>query len=121
MAKDGKFESLAMLIATGRTIAASADELGVTRRTAYRVSQRDSFRKRVSEIRQEFTAGCVGKLTTAATQAAMTLTELLDADYEANTRLQAAKAILAALGPISELSELRERIARLEGREGALS
>jgi|688.fasta_scaffold1924810_1 hypothetical protein len=116
MATDGKFELLAMLVASGRTVASSADELGVSRRTAYRNTQKPAFQRRVSEIRQEFTAGCVGKLTTAASRAADTLTELLDSDYDASIRLQASKAILTALGPMTELAELRERVARLEGQ-----
>lgn len=121
MAAIGKFEALATLVAGGRTVAGAADELGLSRRSAYRNSKRPAFQARVSAIRAEITSAAVGKLSQSANQAVATLVELLDADFEPSTRLNAAKAILTSLGPISELSELRERIARLEGREGAMS
>lgn len=117
MTKNGKFESLAALIAGGRTIASSAAELKIPVSTAYKNSHRPEFQSRVSEIRDEITSAAVGTLSTAASQAASTLSGLLDQDFEPQIRLNAAKAILASLTPMSELGELRARIARLEASQ----
>jgi transposase-like protein len=118
MESNGKFEALAMLIATGKNISAAADELGITRRTAYRNASKPAFQRRVSKIRHEMTSAAVGKLTQASSFAVTTLMSLLKTENEPSVRLQAAKAILATLTPLTELGELRERIAKVEERQG---
>ena len=117
MAAIGKFESLAALVAGGRTIAGAADELKVSRRSAYRNSKRPEFIHRVSELRAEVSSQTVGKLSQAASQAVDVLVSLLDSDFEPSLRLQAAKSILASLLPVSELSELRVRLKLLESEK----
>jgi len=114
MAANGKSERLAVLLASGRSIKDAAAEIGCGTRTAYRHASTPRVRQRVAELRSAITAEAVGRLTTAATTAVDTLTELLDGDFEPSVRLQAAKSILASLGPISELSELRQRLDELE-------
>ena len=52
----------------------------------------------------------------AASQAVATLQELLKPEHEPSVRLNAAKAILASLGPISEANELRARIDAIENQ-----
>lgn len=114
MATDGKFQALATLIASGRTISSAATELGISRRTAYRNAKKDSFQSRVAAIRDEITSAAVGTLSQAASQAAATLSGLLHEDFEPQIRLNAAKAILASLTPLVELGEIRQRVAKLE-------
>jgi hypothetical protein len=114
MATNGKFESLAILVASGKTIKSAAEQVGCGGRTAYRVASSDKFRTRVAELRSEITAASVGVLTEGAAQAASTLVSLLSEAHEASIRLQASKAILAAVGPISELGKLRSRIDAIE-------
>lgn len=58
----------------------------------------------------------VGRLSSAASQAVDTLVQLLSPHNKPSVRLNAAKAILLQLGPLSELGELRARIDRLERR-----
>lgn len=116
MANSGKFESLALLLASGTSIKAASQQLGIGTRTAYRIASSDKMRSRIGELRSQITHEAVGLITTAATQAANTLASLLDEANEPSVRLNASKAILAALQPISELGELRKRIDALESK-----
>lgn len=113
--RNGKFfENLAMLVAGGESVINAAAKVGCSASHAYTISATSEFKQRVAEIRLEITTAAVGVLTNGATQAAATLVELLKADNEPKDRLAAAKAILASLGPVSELVELRERLRTLE-------
>lgn len=119
MIKKSKFfELLAVQVAGGQSIKAGADIVGCSIQTAYNLSSQPEFRARVAELRGEITSGAVGTLTAGASQAAATLCELLDATSEPSIRLQAAKAILATVGPITELGELRQRLDALEKTNG---
>ena len=64
--------------------------------------------------RTEITFESVGLLTTAASQVVATLIKLLDPTNEPSVRLNASKAILAALAPMAELGEFRSRLDALE-------
>jgi hypothetical protein len=114
MATNGKFESLALLLASGTSVKSASVQLGIGSRTAYRIASSDKMRNRVNQLRSEITREAVGVLTLGATKAASTLVALLDEANEPSTRLNASKAILNALAPISELAELRDRLDRLE-------
>lgn len=118
MSANGKFEALALSVATGSSVKAAAESAGCSARQGYRYSAKPEFRARVSELRAEITSNAVGTLTTGASEAAATLRELLDASQEPSTRLQAAKAILATVGPLSELGELRQRLDAIEQTNG---
>ena len=112
---NGKFfELLAVAVAGGQTVKAAAESCSCSERQGYRISATTEFRKRVSEIRSEMTSAAVGELSAAASEAVATIRELLGSTNEPAVRLNAAKAILNALGPLSELGELRERLAVLE-------
>lgn len=111
----GRFtELLAVAVAGGSTIRAAAESSGCSERQAYRVAASPEFKQRVSEIRSEMTNAAVGELSAAASEAVATIRELLASTNEPSVRLNAAKAILNALGPLSELGELRERLSVLE-------
>jgi hypothetical protein len=114
MASSGRFEALALAIATGCTIKKAAQQLGIGQRTAYRIAATDRMKTRVCQLRTQITSEALGTLTTAATAAANTLSQLLGESFEPSTRLNAAKAILGALAPLSEFAELRQRIDALE-------
>jgi HEAT repeat protein len=55
-------------------------------------------------------------LNEGASKAVATLIELLSQENEPQVRLNASKAILGALGGITELGELRQRIDDIENR-----
>ena len=114
--KNGKFdELLAMEVASGSTIKAASKTVGCALQTAYNISSDPSFATRVASIRSEVLSQSVGKLSNAASQAVDTLVSLLGQANEPAIRLNSAKAILAQLGPLTELGELRARIDRIEG------
>jgi hypothetical protein len=113
--KKGKFaELLAIEVASGVSIKDAAARVGCSLTHAYHISSDPSFQSRVASIRSEAVAGAVGRLSIAANTAVDTLTSLLGEDNESRDRLNAAKAILASLGPLSELGELRARLDKLE-------
>ena len=107
-------EPLAIAVAAGSSIKAAAEAVRCSAQTAYNISATHEFRTRVSTIRTAMTAQAVGRLAAAASEAVDTLRSLLDATNEPSVRLNAAKAILANLGPISEHGELRQRIDQIE-------
>ena len=111
----GRFlESIALAVAAGSTIRAAAELAGCSERQGYRIAAMPEFKQRVNELRSDVSAATVGILTSAASTAATTLLELLGTSNESSVRLQASKAILAALGPMAELAELRSRLDALE-------
>ncbi len=107
------FESLAVAVAGGSTIANAAVQASCSVSHAYRLAKQPSFRQRVSELRSEATDRAVGLLAEAAVEAVSVLRQSLASEKPAD-RIAAAKAILAAVGPMSELGELRERLSRIE-------
>ena len=113
---DGKFsELLAVQVAAGVSIKKAASIVGCSLSHAYHFSSDPVFSSRVAALRSESIAGAVGKLSNAASLAVDTLVELLDPEYEPSVRMNAAKAILLQLSPLSEFGELRQRIDRIEG------
>lgn len=112
--ESGRLEELAAAVACGNTIRASAAELGLSERTAYRLSGSHEFRERVAALRNEVASAAVGRLTTAAGGAVDTLVELLSAENDAKTRLDAVKLILTSIGPLAEHCEFRSRLNELE-------
>lgn len=114
MKKSKFFEALAVAVAGGQSIKAASSTVGCAVQTAYHVSADPMFRSRVSEIRSEITTQAVGRLADSAALAVDTLRELLDASNEPSIRLNASKAILAALPSMTEFGELRARIDAIE-------
>lgn len=115
MSNPSKFlEPLAMAVASGNSIKAACEIVVCSIQTGYNLSCTDVFKARVSAIRSEITEQSVGKLTDASVLAVSTIISLLGPANEPSVRLNAAKAILANLGPLSELGELRARIDRIE-------
>lgn len=107
---------LAASVAAGSTIRNAAKSAGCSESNAYAISRTPEFQAQVAAIRTEAIAGAVGRITSAAAQAVDTLQALLAETYEPTVRLNAAKAILTHLGPISEHGELRQRVDSLEAR-----
>lgn len=108
------FELLAVEVASGSTIKAAAEVVGCALTTAYHISSDSAFNPRVGAIRSEAITGAVGRLSKAASQAVDTLVSLMGVENEPSVRMNAAKAILLQLGPLTELGELRQRIDKLE-------
>jgi hypothetical protein len=117
MTKKSKLDALAFEVASGSTIRAAAKKLGISESHAYTISSGDpEFRVRVSEIRTEAIGEAVGRLSVIVSKAVDALEELLAATNEPKDRLAAAKTILGAVAPMSELGELRARIDAIESQ-----
>ncbi|MCA9050046.1 MAG: hypothetical protein KDA89_15020 [Planctomycetaceae bacterium] len=114
MKKSKHLEILSVHVAGGKTIRAAADLIGISEATAYSISSSDEFRQSVSRLRSEAINAAVGALSDAASKAVATLLELLSPEHEPAVRLNASKAILTHLGPLSEHGELRQRIQDIE-------
>jgi hypothetical protein len=108
------FEPLAVQVSAGYSIRAAADVIGCALQTAYNISASHEFKQRVAEIRSEITYQAVGRLADSASLAVDTLRELTDAANEPSIRLNASKAILAALPTMTEFGELRARVDAIE-------
>lgn len=111
------FELIAVAVAAGTSVKAAAESCGCSERQGYRISATQDFKNRVSELRSEMTNNAVGELSAAASEAVACIRELLADTNEPSVRLNAAKAILNALGPLSEFGELRARLDALERGE----
>ena len=107
------FEPMAISVASGSTVLSASQHAGCSDSHAYRIASTPEFQVRVSAIRSEATSQAVGRLSHAAHKAVAALELLLDSE-EPKDRLNAAKAILATLAPLSEFGELRARIDKLE-------
>lgn len=109
---------LAASVAAGSSIRDAAQAAGCSESNAYTISRTPEFKNQVAAIRNDAIAAAVGVLSQAASKAAQTLVDLLSSEHEAKDRLAAARLILANLGPIQELGELRERITKIESQAG---
>jgi hypothetical protein len=115
--KNSRFlQTLAIHAAAGMSIRDAAKAADCSERQAYLLAATSEFKTLVAQIRNDAIASAVGVLSSAATLAARTLVALLDEEHEAKDRLAAARLILANLGPVSEIGELRERITKIESQ-----
>jgi hypothetical protein len=120
MKSDRKLELLACRVAGGSTIKAAAKEIGMSEAAAYAITSSVEFKRRCTEIRSEATYRAVGLLSAGAAQAVATLVELLGVANDPSIRLNASKAILGLVGPLSELGELRSRLDEIESQSHPL-
>ena len=116
--KSRYFDPLAAAVAGGESIKQAAETASCCESTAYRICRLPEFRQRVGEIRTDATDAAVGRLSKLAIDAVNVLGALMaDTNQPAASRTGAAKAVLASLGPLSELHELRSRLDQLEAAQ----
>lgn len=111
------FDELSILVASGSTIRAAAKQLQISEQTAYRISEKPAFRTRVNELRSQALSAAVGRLSVLVSDAVECLSSIM-ANGSDRDKLTAAKTVLAAIAPLTELAELRHRIAALESQGG---
>jgi hypothetical protein len=122
MPVSAKQETVALALASGRTVAEAAAEHHCGERTIRRwLAEVDGFRQRVQELRTELFSLTVGRLSELSVKAAEALGELLDSQTE-GVRLQAARSILEHGPKLREATDLAgqvEEFRRLveEGRQ----
>jgi hypothetical protein len=110
-------ESVALAIASGRTVAAAARESRVACSTLWQWLQQPEFRARVAELRRQVTDRAIGRMADAMAGAALdALLKLLTAKSAA-IRLDAARSIFDLYVGTVNATELRARVEELE-RQG---
>lgn len=103
MVKKSKYaELLAVQVAGGSSIKDGAKTIGCSESVAYHLSIDPSFRNTVARLRSEATYAAVGRLSHAAVTAVDCLVSLLGPE-DSRDQLNAAKAILASLVPLTPL------------------
>jgi len=112
---DFEDDHLALLLASGQSVAAVAEQTGVSRRTLYRRLEHPEFRTRVRNLRSEMVDQAAGYLSRVAVKAVRTMEELLDSGSD-NVRLSAAKSILETGMRLRESAEFAQRLAEVESR-----
>lgn len=108
-------ELLAAKVASGSKIKDAAKDAGLTVDSAYQVSRTKAFKLRVSEIQTEALNATIGTLGEASAEAVEVLRGCLTEESPA-IRVNAAKAILSTVVPLSENLQLRERLEEIEQR-----
>ena len=109
------FEPLAIAVANGMSVKSASESVGCAIQTGYHISCGDDFKSEVARIRTQAVESAVAVLTSNATAASNALVRLLASDDE-KIVLAAASRILSTLGPLQELSELRQRLDQLENQ-----
>jgi len=109
--------SLALWVATGRTVAAWAEKNQIARRTAYEWHRRPAFKTTVEKYRRRYLDRALGVLARNAAKSASVVGRLVDeADSDA-VKLQAARAGLADLMSVWRFADIEGRITELERHE----
>lgn len=111
---DRLFQQLVARVATGAAVKTAAEQVGCSERHAYRIAARVEFRQQVNTLRSVMVNSVVGSLSVATVEAVATIRSLLDDSNEPGIRLNAAKAVLASIGPLTEQADLRQRLDALE-------
>ncbi|MBX3420539.1 MAG: hypothetical protein KF752_03180 [Pirellulaceae bacterium] len=117
--KKSKFvQVLAAAVASGSSVKDAAAVAGCAESTAYSVSCTAEFRAEVTRLKTAAVDNAVCVLTANAAAASQALVKLLSSDDE-KIVLAAAGKLLAVIGPLQELAELRVRIEQLEQSRAA--
>ena len=106
-------EALILHLASGTTVEAAAELAGISRATAFRRLQDPEFQRRIKQTRGEMIERAAGHLAAGATEASITLRNLLGSDSE-KVRLAAAKTIIEGVLKVRDATEFEERLAKLE-------
>jgi transposase-like protein len=89
-------DTMALALASGKSVAAAARQCGVCERTVYRRLADPVFQKQLAAVRADMVIRTADQLTAAGLAAVRTLLDLLKADMLPGERLGAAKTVLEA-------------------------
>lgn len=97
------------------TIGEAAKAAGVASPTLWRWLQREDFKKRYRQVRQEAVSQAVAQLQQVASDAVRTLQDVMkDPDATASAKVSAARTVLEMSLEAVELEDLAERVEQLE-------
>jgi len=112
-----KQDTVALLIASGKTVRDAAAEAGAGERTVYTwLSDSQAFRDRVRELRHRMHDEAAGRLAAVAGRSIEVLAELLAPDKPDGLKLAAAKVLLSATPRLVETHDLSEQLQELQRR-----
>ena len=112
-------ENVAVMLAAGQTVSASARACGVGRTTVTEWRKDASFNARVAELRKDLTDAAVGRLAQMmAGTAADALEALLKIKGENRIKLDAVRTVFELFGGVTSNLELREVLEELQTKKG---
>jgi hypothetical protein len=106
--------NLALAIAEGESIAAWAQENGVSERTAFSWAKDPKVRREVDACRRRVVNQAIGRLTGMTTKAVDGITHLAQEAESESVQLRAWRGVLADLMSVSKFSDLEYRMAEIE-------
>ena len=110
--------NLALAIAGGESIAAWAQQNGVSERTAFYWAKDPKVRREAEACRRRVVNQAVGRLTGMTTKAVDGITNLAQEADSESVQLRAWRAILADMMSVSKFSDLEDRMTEIEKRLG---
>lgn len=96
------------------SVTKTAEELNISRRTFYNWNEKEAFRKQMREIKNKLLGDAVSDLSFLLIDCIQAYREGLKEDQPVKVRTKTANSLIDRLGKMREVSELEERIARLE-------
>ena len=106
--------NLALAIAGGESIAAWAQQNGVSERTAFYWAKDPRVRREVEACRRRALNQAIGRLTGMTTKAADRISTLAQEADSESVQLRASRAILADMIAVSKFSDLEYRMTEIE-------
>lgn len=103
----------ATALAAGKPVRLAAAEAGIGERTLYSWMRKESFKRRVAQLRARLVSAAIGRLSKSMGSAAVVLARLMKSPDE-QVRLRASKAILDIGGKLTQVEELQRRVEALE-------
>jgi len=105
--------ALALALASGLSIAAAAQQAGVSESTVRRRLARPAFRRLVARLRGQMLEAALGRMAENMTRAADKVARLIDSDNEA-VALRAARTLMSLGLRLRDSVELADRVHEIE-------
>jgi transposase-like protein len=105
--------ALALALASGLSITAAAEHVGVSESTVHRRLKKPAFRRLIANLRGQTLEAALGRMAANMTRAADKIARLLDSDNEA-VALRAARTLMSLGLRLRDSIELADRIYDIE-------
>ena len=109
-----KQEKAILLLLQNKTIEEIASQLCISKRTVYKWLQREDFKQRFAEVRQELFTEALEQLKVLTREAIATLEDILKNGTKETSRVTASKTVLELALRLKEVEELEKRVEELE-------
>jgi transposase len=109
-----KQEKAIILLLQNKNVDEIAETLRVSRSTIYKWLERQDFKQRFAEVRQELFAEALEQLKVLTKEAINTLEDILKNGTKETSRVTASKTVLELALRLKEVEELEKRVEELE-------